>query len=183
MAIICEALSVFILIEAIDQSFDGGSDAFKETIPNETFLSDGEIARVGFMSPYDAREYIERLETMGLNNKDPKERNTIAVVDQEAGLVGEKPPLYQPRPCDWIEVGHVEIDYEDEVIRILAARLKGSKISKIITGNDWRPSRTTRASDNPNEIDNDRYSFLRTEGNIEVWWDRQDKKEVYIGRT
>lgn len=177
MAIICECNSVFIPYQAIIEDFDGGEEAFIETVPNLTLLSDDEIVRVSFMVPNDARKYVELLETMGLNYKDLNERNTIATVDQEVGLVGE-PPSYEPRPCDWIEVGQVEIDFEGEVVIILAARLKGSKSSDIITPDYWRPSQMLRGSDMPNIIDK-RFSFLREEGNIEVWWDNQEKKEVY----
>ncbi len=49
MAVLVEGLSVIIRADCL-QNFETW-DAFKEIVPNETMCADGELVRVGFMSP------------------------------------------------------------------------------------------------------------------------------------
>lgn len=66
MAVLCEAISVIIKVSSIDHFYKGGRDEFKKHIPNATMCSDGELVRIGFMSPAEVREYIDELIENGL---------------------------------------------------------------------------------------------------------------------
>lgn len=66
MAILIEAISVVVRINALHRNYEGGRRAFEENAPNKTLCSDDEIARVGFMAPADARAFAEALERNGL---------------------------------------------------------------------------------------------------------------------
>ena len=66
MAVLCEALSVVIRTGSVKEKFDGGFSGFLDKIPNKTYCSDGELERIGFLSPTEIGEFIAVLETSGL---------------------------------------------------------------------------------------------------------------------
>lgn len=66
MAVLAEALSVIIKDSSLKTKFIGGPKEFYKTIPNNTYCSDGQIHRVGFMRPKDTENYIRNLERNGL---------------------------------------------------------------------------------------------------------------------
>ena len=66
MTVLCDAHSIIIRRDSIDQYFEGGWKKFLETIPNNTFCTDGELARVGFLETTSAKEYVAQLESGGL---------------------------------------------------------------------------------------------------------------------
>ena len=94
MAVLIEAISVVVKCEAIEEKFDGGWKAFVDSIPNATFCSDGELARIGFLDPADVQTYIGFLEASGLQIIADSEFIDGAVIDQQHG-----PTLR----CDWLE--------------------------------------------------------------------------------
>ena len=51
---------------SIDKYFKGGWVKFQNDVPNSTMCTDGELVRVGFMSPTGVQEYVESLEIGGL---------------------------------------------------------------------------------------------------------------------
>jgi hypothetical protein len=124
MAVLCEAISVIIKVSSIDQFYKGGREEFKKHIPNSTMCSDGELVRIGFMSPSEVREYIDELIENGLQFvpeelsvetakgvfsflEEIREEDDIIVVDQQKGAM---------IPCGWIEFAHLSIDEEDNKI-------------------------------------------------------------------
>ena len=66
MTVLCDALSVIIRRDSIDQYYEGGWTEFLETIPNNSFCTDGELARVAFKDYRAVEKYIEGLESNGL---------------------------------------------------------------------------------------------------------------------
>lgn len=94
MAVLVEAISVVVRRDAIDRAFAGGWSAFLLSVPNATFCTDGELARVGFLSSPEAAGYVAELEAGGLVLFDGHRFIDIAVVDQQGG------PM---RPCEWLE--------------------------------------------------------------------------------
>jgi hypothetical protein len=58
MAVLCEALSVVIRTKSVKEKFDGGFRCFLGNIPNNTYCSDGELERVGFLSPTEVGDFI-----------------------------------------------------------------------------------------------------------------------------
>jgi len=66
MPVLIEGISVVVRASAILSKYAGGWPAFEALVPNRTLCADGELARVGFMVPEDARAFAERLAQGGL---------------------------------------------------------------------------------------------------------------------
>ena len=124
MAVLCEGISVVIKVRSIDEFYKGGREDFKKRIPNSTMCSDGELVRIGFLSPPEVREYIDELIENGLQFmpeelsvetangvmsflEEIRNDDDIIVVDQQKGAM---------TPCDWIEFTHLSIDDDDNKI-------------------------------------------------------------------
>ena len=65
MAVLVEAISVVIRLETLAEKYTGGVDQYAQDCPNGTFCMDGNIVRVGFMSPDDVNAFIGNLERLG----------------------------------------------------------------------------------------------------------------------
>lgn len=110
MAVLCEAISVVVKRSSIDQYFRGGWNAYQAFIPNATHCTDGELARVGFLSAGEVGLFVDTLIAGGLIFRVPKKAfgifgggrssTDIVVVDQLRGATIE---------CDWIQFTRVEI--------------------------------------------------------------------------
>lgn len=124
MAVLCEGISVVIKVKSIDEFYTGGREEFKKRIPNSTMCSDGELVRIGFMSPDDVKDYIDELIENGLQFtpedlsietakgvmsflEEIRSDDDIIVVDQQRGAM---------IPCDWIEFAHLSINDEGNKI-------------------------------------------------------------------
>ena len=66
MAVLCEASSVIIRTQSVEEKFTGGRKGFHESVPNRTYCSDGELERVGFLTPDDVGEFIDVLSAINL---------------------------------------------------------------------------------------------------------------------
>ena len=115
MAVLIEAISVVIRADALLAAYKDDWDAFKHTVPNRTMCADGELVRVGFMSPEDVEGYVRKLSEAGLIYLDHGAAKDLVVVDQMRG------PLV---PCEWIEFGHVNLD-NDPSKRVAVCSLRG----------------------------------------------------------
>lgn len=70
------------------------------SLPNKTLCSDGEIACINFMTPFDVQKYVEFLMRQNLIYKDDNENLIdIVVVDQRQGMT---------RDCDWAGFGSMD---------------------------------------------------------------------------
>ena len=101
MAVLVEGISVLVRIDAMQQKMTGGEARFRLIIPNATYCDDGELARVGFLSPDEVRAFVEQLEDFGLVFKADGKFADIAVCDQQRGPTAD---------CDWLEFAHLPID-------------------------------------------------------------------------
>ncbi len=174
MAVLVEAISVIIRVDALREKFPGGLDAFLTIIPNRTFCFDGELARVGFMTPQDVHTFVTRLEQAGLEFMREGKTVDFAVVDQLQGPTA---------PGDWLEFGHVTINGMG--CRVAACRLAGSQSHIINYPDEWKFEGSLSDSGRfaANE-DVDKYlEYLRTENGVDVYRDKTTGKQVYIGRT
>lgn len=100
MAVLVEAISVVVRLNAIDRSFAGGRAAIEKLIPNGTYCSDGELMRVGFLSPAETEAFVRQLVAGGLRFIVDGGFADIAVVDQQSGPT---------RPCDWLEFARLSM--------------------------------------------------------------------------
>ena len=85
MAVLCEAISIVVPVAALQEHYPGGLGAYAKASPNRTFCADGSVARIGFLAPDDARQWLDMLAGHGLpaEGADPQ----VAVVDQAKGLL------------------------------------------------------------------------------------------------
>lgn len=150
MAVLVEALSVIVRRDSIERYIVGGWEKFLDFVPNQTMCTDGDLVRVGFMSPRDVEDFVIHLEGAGLqfhygNEKLQAERGLrvsgdIIVVDQMKGPTTE---------CDWVEFGSFSIEGEDIKIptcwlfegpRIAAGLHFSSKQMTLATPEGWTPA-------------------------------------------
>lgn len=101
MAVLVEAISVLIRKDAVRSKMTGGESRLRLLIPNATYCDDGELARVGFMTPAEVRAFIEALEEAGLVFVEDGKFVDIAVCDQQRGPTME---------CDWLEFAHLSME-------------------------------------------------------------------------
>lgn len=167
MAVLIEGVSVVVRMARIVDRYPGGWQAFRDDCPNGTLCSDASLARVGFMSTGEADEFIGQLTAMGLVHLDGAVPVDIAIVDQMVG-----PAV----PCDWIEVGKVTIDGN----LIGACWMKGDQRHRLMLpdGWDYENSLTRLGGFVPAAQEARRMEFLRHEGDVDIYFDRQSGSEV-----
>jgi hypothetical protein len=100
MAVLVEAISVIVRLDAIERRFRGGWREFENVVPNGTLCADDKLARVGFMSPPDVESFVRHLEKGGLTFVKDGQAVDIAVVDQMRGLT---------MPSEWLEFAHLSL--------------------------------------------------------------------------
>lgn len=127
MAVLAEAISVIIRADRLLAAFDGDWEAFKAIVPNATLCADGEIARVGFMSPAEVEAFCNRLESVGLVYRDSGAAIDFTVTDQQRGL------MY---PTPWLECGKIPWQGREDQM-ITACRLKGSEVKQVVMPDGW----------------------------------------------
>ena len=174
MAVLVEAISVVVRRAAIDAKFPGGWAAFAAHAPNRTLCADGEIARLGFMSPADVESFVRALELAGLTHLDGDTAVDLVVVDQMSGPAS---------PSGWLEFGHVELAGRGG--KVAACRLAGSRVASIMLPEGWEYEGSlshTYGFIPAGEVDKS-LEFLRHENGVDVFLNRLTGREVYIGRT
>lgn len=128
MAVLVEMISVILHAQAVKDKYPGGLPALERDPPNFTLCSDGELVRVGFMSPRDTEIFIQDLEKHGFIYQQDGDAADLVVVDQLQG------PLL---PCSWVEFGYVEFN-GDPPRRITACRAAGSPNQNFHVPDGWR---------------------------------------------
>lgn len=165
MAVPVEGFSVLVRNETLDKKYPGNMSGFIETCPNQTFCTDGSISRVGFMNALDLGTFLEELERSGLSSLADDPNRDIAVVCQEDGI---------DYPCDWLQLGQ-------HPSGVLAAWLAGAEPGELVGPEGWSPARSiTQVT---REEARKRLKFLRIDGPIDIFFDTETEKEVYVGRT
>jgi len=175
MAVLVEAISVVIRVEAINTKYPGGWPAFRDDAPNKTLCCDNEIARLGFMSPDDVEAFINGLAAFGIVYMESDQAIDLVVVDQQRG------PACQ---CDWVEFGSTTLS-EDKKNWISVARLADSKDNVFMHPDGWtyEGSLSEQFGFVPNKHKDKSLKFLRKEGSLDVYMNELTGKEVYTGRT
>ncbi|MBA2668795.1 MAG: hypothetical protein H0U67_00305 [Gemmatimonadetes bacterium] len=174
MPVLLEAVSVIVRRASIERVFPGGLADFVALVPNETLCVDDDLARVGFMDPDDAAEFIDVLEECGLRCLDDDGRaQDIAVGDQVKGLT---------TPCDWAE--WYRVDHFKSGMKIAACRLKGSASWDVALPAGWDYERSlskrfiyvAEGAENP-------MVPLEHGGRVEAYLDTTTGREVFMGRV
>jgi hypothetical protein len=186
MAVLVEAISVVVRRDAIDEKYPGRWSAFANADPNGTLCHDSQIARVGFMVPEDVERFVECLVQSGLTFLVDGKAQDLAVVDQQNGPT---------TVCNWLEFGRIPFENSGGTVSACwffdAPRTIGSGMYMPIEpmnfatplGWQFAGSLSDQFGFVPTGEENDRLQFLRTEGVVDVFLDRETGKEVYVSRT
>lgn len=172
MAVLIEAVSVVVRRDAIESKIAGGWSSFSAAVPTAQFCYDNEIARVGFMAEADAETFLSHLRALGLVVAAPTTDTDVCVVEQ-LGRSGA--------PATWLAVSRLstpEIGGE-----VAVAFLKGTSETRVVMPGGWKFEGSP--SQKPLEFsraDDPRLKFLRSEGNVDVYWDSAQAREVYAAR-
>jgi hypothetical protein len=126
VSVLVEAISVVVRRDALERAYPGGVAAYERDCPNQTFCADEHLTRVGFMTPDDARNFVEQLEDRGLTFLDGERSMDIAVLFQGRGLM---------MPCDWIEHGRHPDGYE-------MCWLAGTEPGSLAAPEGWTPEQS-----------------------------------------
>jgi hypothetical protein len=176
MSVLVEAHSVIVRCDAIHGRYSGGWEKFIADVPNRTLCSDGEIARVGFMSPADAKAYINYLEHCGLRVDETGAAADLAAVFQLSGLKG---------PCDWLEFDRIELHTHGSSASVAYCRLQGGVCTQLATPARWKYEGSLSQTFGifPIASANTGIDFLRHDNGVDVYYDSLSEKEVFVGRT
>ncbi|OPY84695.1 MAG: hypothetical protein A4E71_02560 [Smithella sp. PtaU1.Bin162] len=127
MAITIHFLTVVIRIDSIEKKYPGGINAFMKRF---TSWRDYHLVGVGFMSLWEAEDFIYKLIKMGFSNIFNGESGEIAIVEQLSGS-----------PCKWLETNIEEV-FLKKVAKVTTCWLKGcdDKDLGISLGKNYDPS-------------------------------------------
>ena len=117
MAVLIEAISVVIKATTIVERYPGGWEAFEADPPNRTLCADGELIRVGFMTPDDVRAFVDTLAIHGIKYQGDGKAVDVVVADQQTGLLF---------PCDWAECYQGSLGGDNRKM-VMGCRLTGGK--------------------------------------------------------
>ena len=161
MSITIEGFSVVAKRELVQPFLDDD----RIVPPNRMFLGDDDIWRCSFMSNDDAGAFVKKLETLGLNGSTGPNPDVV--------LVNEFNHDVYPY-CEWLQLGNYQ--------KAIVAWMTGSDPEKLVAHEGFDPAVGSgllfRDKKNLQDLE-----FLRVEGNIEVYLDKQSGDEVYLGRT
>jgi tetratricopeptide (TPR) repeat protein len=133
--------------------------------PNSTALEDDDIWCCSFMTIEDADKFMLMLGDLDLNVRQGP--------DSDAVLVNEFDQSIEPY-CEWIVTGKWE--------KAVIAWKAGTIPKTVVTPEGWDPKiGSGLIYGDPKTIKN--LQFLRLDGNIEVYLDKDTGKELYRGRT
>lgn len=175
MAVLIEGLCVVVKVNAIATKHAGGTKAFTAEVPNALLCADGELARVGFMTPDDARKYVEHLERRGLKYLENRNAVDIVVVDQRTGPVVA---------CDWVMFGRVGWD-KDPKRPVAVCRAHPTQVTQIVAPKGWTFERSLSAQhvfvENGKIPPN--LKLVRQEDGLDVYKDAETGQEFYVARS
>jgi hypothetical protein len=175
MAVLIEGISVVVRCSAVIDRYPGGAPAFSAEVPNATLCSDGEIARIGFMTPQDTRAFVERLERAGLEYFRDNRAIDVVVVDQRSGMTV---------PCDWAEFGSTNWN-NDPKCPIAVCRAKPTRVGRVVVPSGWDFARSLSAHHRFVESGKvpESLKFVRSETDVDVYADLQTGQEYFVGRS
>ncbi len=174
MAVLAEALSVVVRIDALRRAF-ADIEAFAGTVPNNSLCADGELARVGFLMATDVREYVRAMKAYGLVFLHDGQAKDLAVIDQRNGPT---------TPCAWLEFGPTPCGGEPGRL-VSACRLKGGSGLRLVTPEHWQYEGSLSESYEivPAVGGEKAVELLDRRGYIGAYSGRLSSTTMYIGRT
>src|SRR5262249_28077845 len=132
-----------------------------------SFCTDGEICRVGFMTTADAAAYVKQLAGLGFRSPTQQDSPDVAVISQMSGF---------DYPCDWLELGRIELD-DGQFVQVAWAL--GTELSDIVAPPNWKPGTMRHIP----MTDLSEHEFLGTEESVDVFRNKATGELLYVGRT
>jgi len=174
MAVLVEAISVIIRLEAIQQKYPGGWQAFARDVPNMTLCTDDVLARVGFMSPLDVKEYVEGLERLGFVYERDGKAVDLVVADQFDGFMVD---------CQWARFCRIHFggDRNKRVAGCKSLDEKGLTL-RVPHGWDYENSLSGRTGWVENKKMDDVLEFIKHEQGKDVYRDKFTGETIYVAR-
>ena len=174
MAVLVEGISVIIKTQSIVDRYPGGWPAFRDNNSSETLCADGELIRIGFMTPEDTKQFVENLSEYNVVYQFKGNAIDLVVADQQHGFA---------IPCDWAECGKVCFD-GNPTKEIMACRMIGSKVDEIAMPEGWNYDNSLSQNFTFVESDSlpEQMEFIRHENGIDIYRDKKTGKEKYVGR-
>jgi hypothetical protein len=175
MSVLIEAISVVVRCDAIVARHPGGIEGFRSEVPNGTLCADGELARVGFMTPQDTKAFVERLESKGLVYRRDGRAVDMVVVDQRTGMMV---------PCDWAEFGQTDWN-GDPRCPVSVCRARETRAEKLVVPNGWEYAKSLSARHRFVEAGKlpPSLRFSRHQDGLDVYVDAETGQEHFVGRT
>ncbi len=168
MGVLIEAVNVVVRNATVEARLAGGMQEYERRCPNDTFCTDGEVCRVGFMTTLDATSYIESLVDLGFRRPTPEGSPDVALITQVAGF---------DHPCDWLELCRIDLgDGQSAEV----AWLRGSTLSTLVAPPEWTPGAAPELV-TPAQLREQ--EFLGTTADVDVFRDRTTGELHYVGRT
>ena len=175
MSVLIEAHSVVVRIKTVAEKYPGGVEQYIKDCPNKTLCMDKDIICICFMNGNDGKNFIISLEKLGFRCVTDGELDEIAVVDQFEGCT---------LPCDWLEFSN-SVTGEERPMRISACKLKGAPVEFVSYPDSWDYEKSV--SKHTWLIDlvdgNTCATFIKRDGNVEIYRDNLTGEEVYCYRT
>ena len=174
MPVLVEGVTVIVRFNAIEEHYPGGWEAFTSKCPNNSLCADGDLARVGFMTPMDTKKFVNNLSSRGLTYLENGEAQDLVVADQRRGF---------PVECEWAELLQMPAPGK-EAEQIVVCRLVGSESRTVAVPDGWAYEGSLSANVGYVDAENasDRLQFLRHEDGVDVYRDTKTGEEVYVGR-
>lgn len=172
MAVLIEAVCAVVRRDAIDQRISGGWGAFTAAVPTGAFCFDDELASVGFMAVADAETFLVHMQSLGLRVTSGESEIDACLVEQ-LGRSGT--------PAPWLGTARMSLDEIGGEVAV--AFLKGTRERRIVMPGGWKFEGSV--SQQPLDFarsDASHLEFIRSQGNVEVYWDKEKQREVYVGR-
>lgn len=172
MAVLIEAVCAVVRRDAIEKRIAGGWTTFAAAVPGGAFCYDSELASVGFMVVADADTFLGHLQSLGLRVEASSTERDACLVDQ-MGRSGTPP--------HWL--GTTRLALEEVGGEVAVAFLQGTQERRVVMPAGWKYEGSV--SQKPLEFvtrDSARMRFLRSQGNVEVYWDEEQQREMYVGR-
>lgn len=165
MAIAIEGATIVARLDRIAEFVDGGLDAVRQ-LQNTTSsiaFADDDLWRCAFMVDAEAIEFLDRLKQLGLN--------AIPGPDPDVVLTNEFNLEVTPY-CEWLKLARIQ--------KAVIAWLDGTEPTSIVAHDGWsleNGSGLERHSETEAGLE-----FLRREGGIEAYFDKNAGKEIYLAR-
>jgi len=128
MAILVEAISVILRVNAIDDKYPGGWACLQAECPQEMLCTDGELACVGFTDLGVARNFVASLIPYGIHEPLASEAGDLVVVDCQLGPA---------TPSDWAEYRWATVDGNNRKW-VITCRLKSSRSVEVRVPEGWK---------------------------------------------